>query len=208
SVERVGQKVAAGELVDIRAVPTSKRTAEQARSLGIQLTSLDDEDKPLDVTIDGADTADLRTFGLVKGGGGALLREKIVAAASETFVVIVDGSKISDGLGVAFALPVEIIQYSHNHIRRQLEVLPSLRGCKAVLRVSSPDGAPFVTDNGNYIVDLWFRDPIADPELAAREISNVAGVVEHGLFLGMASSIVIAKESGVEVRDHPSDCSP
>ena len=101
SVERVGQKVAAGELVDIRAVPTSKRTAEQARSLGIQLTSLDDEDKPLDVTIDGADTADLRTFGLVKGGGGALLREKIVAAASETFVVIVDGSKISDGLGVA-----------------------------------------------------------------------------------------------------------
>lgn len=101
AVERVGRKIADGDLADIRAVATSERTAEQARSLGIQLTTLDAEGMPLDVTIDGADTADLETFGLVKGGGGALLREKLVADASEKFVVIVDESKISDGLGTA-----------------------------------------------------------------------------------------------------------
>lgn len=101
-VERVGQLLASGDLTDIRAVPTSERTAEQARSLGIPLTTLDAErGAPLDVAIDGADTANLETFGLVKGGGGALLREKLVAAAAKKFVVIVDGSKLADGLGAA-----------------------------------------------------------------------------------------------------------
>lgn len=99
-VERVGQRLASGDLKNIKAVPTSEKTAEQARALGIPLTTLDD-DPSLSVAIDGADTAVTKTFGLLKGGGGALLREKLVAAAAEKFVVIVDDSKISEGLGAA-----------------------------------------------------------------------------------------------------------
>lgn len=196
-MERVGQRLASGDLQDIKAVPTSEKTAEQARSLGIPLTTLN-KDPSLSVAIDGADTAVAETFGLVKGGGGALLREKLVAAAAQDFIVIVDDSKIAEGLGAAFALPVEIIQYAHEHVRRQVESLPSLSGCQAKLRLKE-DQSPYVTDNGNYIVDLHFRKPIAVPQQAAIEISAVVGVVEHGLFLDMATTMVVAAPGGVRV---------
>ncbi|CAM9539081.1 unnamed protein product [Discosporangium mesarthrocarpum] len=207
AVERVGQLLSSGTLSDIIAVPTSKRTEEQARSLGIPLTTLDSH-SVLDVAIDGADTADTNTFGLVKGGGGALLREKLVVAAAKKFVVIVDEHKLADGLGDSFAVPVEVIQFAHQHISRKIQGLPSIQGCDPKLRMVKAGGdggesMPYVTDNGNYIVDLHFKKPLPDPRAAAKEIAGVVGVVEHGLFLDMASELIIAGKGGVRSLDHP-----
>ncbi|KAG5179807.1 chloroplast ribulose phosphate isomerase [Tribonema minus] len=196
AVERVGQLLANGKLKDIVAVPTSERTRAHAAQLSIPLATLD-EHPALDVAIDGADTVDRGTLALVKGGGGALLREKIVEVAAKKLVVIVDESKLSEGLGPHFDLPVEIIQFCQTHIRRQIEGLPSLKGCKANLRM------PYVTDNGNYIADLKFDAPIADPSQAAAELSDTVGVVEHGLFLDMASVCIIAGKDGVTTTHAP-----
>lgn len=201
AVERVGQKLASGELKDIVAIPTSKRTQEQAERLKIPLATLDTHPK-LDVAIDGADTVD-SALNLVKGGGGAHFREKIVEASSEKFVVIVDESKLARGLGPSFPVPVEVVPFAHVHTGRVIEALPSLRGCKAQLRTGSsssnkPDGdAPAVTDNGNYIYDLHFTKPIRDPVAAARELDGAIGVVEHGLFVNMASVVIVAGEKGI-----------
>ncbi|CAM9841867.1 unnamed protein product [Chrysoparadoxa australica] len=123
AVERLGQKLSSGELSDIIAIPTSIRTKEQAEGLGIPLTTLDTHPK-LDVAIDGADTVDTKTLSLVKGGGGALLREKIVEVAADKFIVIVDSSKLAEGVGPHFDLPVEIIKFCHESILRTVESLP------------------------------------------------------------------------------------
>eukprot|EP00611_Tribonema_gayanum_P021580 TRINITY_DN417_c0_g1_i2.p1 TRINITY_DN417_c0_g1~~TRINITY_DN417_c0_g1_i2.p1 ORF type:complete len:287 (-),score=68.96 TRINITY_DN417_c0_g1_i2:819-1679(-) len=200
AVERVGQLLANGKLKDIVAVPTSERTRAHAAQLSIPLATLD-EHPVLDVAIDGADTVDTATLALVKGGGGALLREKIVEVAAKKLVVIVDESKLSDGLGPHFDLPVEIIQFCQTHIRRQIEGLPSLKGCKANLRMVGDN--PYVTDNGNYIADLKFDAPIADPSQAAVQLSYTVGVVEHGLFLDMASVCIIAGKDGVTTTTAP-----
>merc|ERR1719486_205415 len=181
AVDRVGELLKSGELKDILAVPTSIRTKEQAESLGIPLTTLDSHSH-LDVAIDGADEVD-PGLNLVKGGGGALFREKIVEECAKKFIVIVDESKICDGLGPGFPLPVEIVQFCHEHTLRTVENLPSLAGCEAKLRLGSSsnnavDGEdPAVTDNGNYIIDLFFSSPIKDPPKAAEELKNVCGVV-------------------------------
>lgn len=197
AVERVGQLLKEGKLKDIIAIPTSIRTKEQAEGLGIPLSTLDSHPK-IDVAIDGADTVDNKTLALVKGGGGALLREKIVEVQADKFIVIVDESKMADGVGPHFDLPVEIIQFCHEHIRRELENLPSVKGCKAVLRKNGDK--PYVTDNGNYIVDLKFSKPIADPFKAGAELLNVVGVVEHGLFLDMTTAVIIAGKDGISVK--------
>jgi len=207
AVERVGQKLKSGELKDVVAIPTSKRTEEQARSLGIPLVTLDTH-PVLDVAIDGADSVDPQ-LNLVKGGGGAHFREKIVEAAAKTFVVIVDDSKIHEGLGPKFPVPVEIVPFCHEHTARVIEALPALKGCKAELRMGSAannkkDGdKPAVTDNGNYILDLHFDTAIKDPKKAADQLKHTIGVVEHGLFVNMASVVVIAGKDGISVKNKP-----
>ena len=135
AVERVGQKLKSGELKDIVCIPTSERTKEQALSLGIPLVTLNEKSK-LDVSIDGADDVD-PDLCLIKGGGGALLREKMVEVVSDKFICIVDESKLSKGLGPGFPLPVEITPFCHEHTRRLVEGLPSVKGCKAVLRMGN-----------------------------------------------------------------------
>ena len=209
AVERVGQKLASGELTNIICVPTSERTREQAESLGIPLCTLNEE-SALDVSIDGADDVDLDLC-LVKGGGGALLREKMVEIVSDKFICIVDESKLSKGLGPGFPLPVEITPFCHEHTRRIIEGLPSLSGCKAVLRMGSVannknDGDNIaVTDNGNYVVDLFFEAPLKDAKQAAIDLTNTVGVVEHGIFQGMAHCVIVAGSDGVRVAGKDGD---
>jgi len=203
AVERVGQKLKSGELKDVICIPTSERTKDQALSLGIPLVSLNEKSR-LDVAIDGADDVDPNLC-LVKGGGGALLREKMVEAVADKFICIVDESKLSKGLGPAFPLPVEITPFCHEHTRRLIENLPSVKGCKAVLRMGSisnnkNDGANIaVTDNGNYIVDLFFTEPIRDVASAAKELKATVGVVDHGIFAGMTTAVIVAGKTGVRV---------
>ncbi|KAL3775897.1 hypothetical protein HJC23_000327 [Cyclotella cryptica] len=205
AVERLGQKLASGELKDIVAIPTSVRTKEQAESLGIPLVTLDTHSK-LDVAIDGADEVD-PDLNLVKGGGGALLREKMVEVCADKFIVIVDESKLCEGLGPGFPLPVEITPFCHEHTIRTIAALPSCEGCNAVLRMGSsstnkPDGDEIaITDNGNYIVDLHFTEPIKDAPKMASELKNTVGVVEHGLFCGMTTAVIIAGSDGISVKE-------
>merc|ERR1712071_706611 len=166
AVERLGQLLKEGKLTDIVAIPTSVRTKEPAESLDIPLATLDTHSK-LDVAIDGADEVD-PDLNLVKGGGGALLREKMVEVMADKFIVIVDESKLCDGLGPGFPVPVEITPFCHEHTMREVAALPAREGCKPVLRMGSSsnnsvDGDEIaVTDNGNYIVDLHFTEPIKD----------------------------------------------
>merc|ERR1719367_194803 len=165
AVERVGEKLKSGELKDIIAIPTSIRTKEQAEALGIPLATLDTH-ADLDVAIDGADAVD-PDLNLVKGGGGALFREKIVELCAKKFIVIVDESKLCDALGPSFPIPVEIVPFCHEHTMREISKLPALAGCTPMLRCGNvsnnkPDGdKAAVTDNGNYIVDLEFTSSIA-----------------------------------------------
>jgi len=144
---------------------------------------------------------------LVKGGGGALFREKIVEMCAKKFIVIVDESKMCDGLGPGFPVPVEIVPFCHEHTMRVIADLPALKGCKPVLRLgdcsnNKPDGDdPAVTDNGNYIVDLEFTDPIKDPVAAGQQLKDTVGVVDHGLFTGMTTAVIIAGTDGISVKE-------
>jgi ribose 5-phosphate isomerase A len=164
-------------------VPTSEATAQQAQSLGIPLV---DFDRPIDLTIDGADEIHASTLNVIKGRGGALLREKIVAAASKELIIIADESKLVDQLGSQMPVPVEVIPFGHQSTARHLERL----GCRATLREN------FTTDNGNVILDCAFG-PISDPQSLAAQIDSITGVVEHGLFLGMATQALVATADGV-----------
>ncbi|XP_059652724.1 probable ribose-5-phosphate isomerase 3, chloroplastic [Cornus florida] len=196
-VAKLGQLLSSGQLTDIVGVPTSKRTQEQAASLGIPLSVLDDHPK-LDLAIDGADEVD-PDLNLVKGRGGALLREKMVEAASDKFVVVVDDSKLVTGLGGSgLAMPVEVVQFCWKYNQIRLAELFKEEGCEAKLRMDGDK--PYVTDNSNYIVDLYFKTPIKDSGAAGKEISALEGVVEHGLFLDMATAVIIAGKSGVSVK--------
>lgn len=209
AVERVGEKLKNKELTDVICIPTSERTKEQALSLGIPLVTLNEKSK-LDVAIDGADDVDTNLC-LIKGGGGALLREKMVEVMADKFICIVDESKLSKGLGPGFPLPVEITPFCHEHTRRVIENLPSLKGCKAVIRMGSssnnkPDGDTIAfTDNGNYIVDLFFETPIKDVRLAAKELKNTVGVVDHGIFADMTTAVIVAGKNGVRVAGEGGD---
>ena len=208
AVERVGQLLKDGTLTDIMAVPTSVRTKEQAEELGIPLTTLGTKESrysDLDVAIDGADEVDPQ-LNLVKGGGGALLREKMVEVCAKKFIVIVDESKLCDGLGPGFALPVEITPFCWEHTMQAIAKLPSLAGGEPKLRLGSSsnnqvDGEePAVTDNGNYIVDVFFKTPIKDAPALATALKSTVGVVEHGLFCGMTTSVIIAGKDGISQK--------
>jgi ribose 5-phosphate isomerase A len=175
-------------------VATSERTAGQAMTAGIPLTSFA-EHRQIDLTIDGADEVERGTLNLVKGLGGALLREKIVAAASQRLIIVADGSKLVSQLGTRAAVPVEVVAFGVEATRLSLEVL----GSGTRLRISSP-GEPFITDNGNHILDCDFG-PIADPARLEDRIRRVVGVVESGLFIGRADPVFIADEAGVHRLD-------
>ncbi|XP_021891263.1 probable ribose-5-phosphate isomerase 3, chloroplastic [Carica papaya] len=196
-VDKIGKLLSAGELSNIVGIPTSKRTEEQARSLGIPLSVLD-EHPHIDLAIDGADEVD-PNLDLVKGRGGALLREKMVEAAADKFIVVADETKLVSGLGGSgLAMPVEVVQFCWKYNLVRLQELFKENGCEAKLRTDA-DGKPYVTDNSNYIVDLYFKDPLKDGFAAGKEIEKLEGVVEHGLFLGMATSVIIAGTDGVDV---------
>lgn len=197
-VQALGERLQSGGLRDIQAVPTSKRTAEQAKELGIPLTTLAEiyqhRNPPLlDLAVDGADEVD-PDLNLIKGLGRALLREKIVETYAKQFVVVVDESKIVQKLGTRGPLPVEIVPFE---AEAQIRWLNSL-GCRAELW-REDDGAPVVTDNGNYLARCWFEAGIPNPNALALVLAERPGIVEHGLFLGMATHVVVASEAGVRV---------
>jgi ribose 5-phosphate isomerase A len=184
AIQYLGEKVKQG--MRITAIATSDETERLALECGIKVSEMDAVDH-IDIDIDGADEID-RRLNLIKGGGGALLREKIVAAGSKTFIVIADGSKMVEMLG-QFPLPVEIIPFGWQHTARHLALL----GCQTTLR--QKEAKPFITDNGNYILDCQFG-PIPDPAVLQQQINNTPGVVENGLFVKMATRIVIGYDDG------------
>src|SRR3954451_6206491 len=188
-VAALSRRVARG--LSVVAVPTSEHTAETARARGIPLTTLG-EHCHIDLAIDGADEVERGTLNLIKGHGGALLREKIVAAASDRFVVVVDDEKLVDRLGERFPIPVEIVRFGWQAIASTLEKL----GTRPELRQRG--GRAFVTDGGNFILDCPFG-PIAEPLLLERAINMTVGVVENGLFLGRSTAVVVASAERVEI---------
>ena len=188
-VEELASRVARG--LDVVAIPTSEHTAALARRLGIRLATFA-EHRRIDLAIDGADEVRRSTLDLIKGHGGALLREKIVAAASARFVVVVDQEKLVDRLGEHSAVPVEVAQFGWQATAAALEKL----GAEAVLREG--DGRAFVTDGGNFILDCRFG-PIDRPAELEQRINMTVGVVENGLFIGRSSAVVVASEGGVDI---------
>lgn len=187
TIKKLGGMVAEG--LDIVGIPTSKESESLARSLGIRLSTLE-ENPVADVTIDGADEVD-PNLDLIKGMGGALLREKIVARASKTEVIVADDSKLVELLGTKSPLPVEVVPFGWGTVKKSVEKL----GCMAVLR--EKDGRPYVTDNGNLILDCRFQS-IKEPQKLEKELNNITGVVENGLFIGIADKVVVASDEGVK----------
>lgn len=194
-VDLLGEKVAAG--LDVICVPTSEATDRQAQSLGIKLSNLETLDR-LNLTVDGADEID-PALNLIKGAGGALLREKIVAASSDAMVVIADDSKVVEHLGGRFPLPIEVNAFGLGATQRSLADVMAAHAAEgqAVLRLKA-DGNPFVTDGGHLILDAFFGR-ISRPEALSRDLLDIAGVVEHGLFIKMCSKAYVATPNGVKV---------
>jgi ribose 5-phosphate isomerase A len=197
-VEVLGERVAAG--LKVVGVPTSEETRVQAEGLGIALTTLD-EAPELDLTVDGADEI-AHDLALIKGGGGALLREKIVASASARMIVIADASKWVPLLG-RFALPIEVNPFGFTVTHRAVEAAAAAAGCPGPARLRrAADGHAFVTDGGHWILDAALAR-IPDPAALARRLAAIPGVVEHGLFIGMADTAIIAGPDGVRAVERP-----
>lgn len=187
------------ESLRIVAIPTSEKTAEQARALKIPLTTFAEHPR-IDLTVDGADEVELGRLGLIKGHGGALLREKIVAAASQRMAVIADETKLVKQLGSLVAVPVEVVPFGWQTTEERLRDI----GGNPTLRLDV-GGKPYVTDGGNYIFHCVFK-PMENPKEIAHQLDHVVGAVEHGLFLGFASEAIIAGRDGVRVLEktpHP-----
>jgi ribose 5-phosphate isomerase A len=188
-VQALARRVARS--LSVVAVPTSEHTAETARSLGITLATLG-EHRRIDLAIDGADEVERGSLDLIKGHGGALLREKIVAAASNRFIVVVDDEKLVDRLGERVAVPVEVVQFGWQATAAALATL----GTRPELRQT--DGRAFVTDGGNFILDCPFG-AVADARQLERLINMTVGVVENGLFVGRSTAVVVASAGRVEI---------
>ena len=192
-VKALGRRVREEGLV-FRGIPTSTATRELALAEGLTLVSLDDVGV-VDLTIDGADEID-PALALIKGGGGALLWEKIVASASRELVVIADAAKLVRVLG-HFPLPIEVVPTGWTHVRERVRAL----GAEVMLRKRA-DESPFVTDGGHYIIDAWFKR-IAAPAALSSELDRIVGVVEHGLFVGLARRALIGQDDGAVVELGP-----
>ncbi len=221
ALEKISEKITKGELKNILCIPSSSNTEKEARRLGIPLTTFNEliitngelqisnsqfaignSQLVIDVTIDGADELTLdhpdpdlsgegaNQINLIKGGGGALLREKILAQTSKKFIVIIDESKLSTKLGSKFPLPVEVVQFAASIEQKYLESL----GAKVVRRKNA-EGKIYITDEGNYIIDAKF-DGIDNPKALAELLNSRAGIVEHGLFIGMTSKLICAMNNG------------
>ncbi len=191
----LGERVKAG--LGIRGVPTSIDTERKARELGIAIVGLE-EAPAIDLAIDGADEID-SSFQMIKGGGGALLREKVVARAAQHVVIVVDPDKVVARLGERFLLPIEVVPFARAIVRRELERMKA----EPVLRLVDR-GRVYRTDNGNEILDVRFPGGIADPASLERELASIPGIVESGLFVGLADLLVVGRESGeVEIREKP-----
>jgi len=189
AVRLIAERLRDGALPDLLGVPCSAQVEAEARRLGIPLTTLE-EHPVIDLTIDGADEVDPR-LNLIKGGGGALLHEKIVAQASRREIIVVDESKLSPALGTRQSLPVEVTLFGW---RAQALYLESL-GARVTLRQNT-DGSAFLTDEGNLILDAAFA-PLADPAALAARLDGRAGIVQHGLFLGLATDVIVAGVDGI-----------
>ncbi|TCT40873.1 ribose-5-phosphate isomerase RpiA [Martelella mediterranea] len=190
-VTLLGEKVAQG--FDVAGVPTSEATARQCLELGIPVKSLD-EMPELDLTIDGADEID-PSLSLIKGGGGALLREKIVASASNRMIVIADDSKVVEKLG-AFPLPVEVMPFGLEATRLKIERYATELGLSGALNLRRSGDGPFMTDGGHYIIDASFGR-IPDAQALSDALNSIPGVVEHGLFINIATLAIVATDSGI-----------
>lgn len=186
---KIAELLRTGKLWDIKGVPCSKKVEEEAKALGIPLTTLE-EHPELDLTIDGADEIDPK-LNVIKGGGGAMLREKIVAQATRYEVIVADDTKFSSRLGTRAPVPVEVLPFGWRTHLRFLEGL----GARVSLRVNA-DGTPFLTDQGNYVLDCYFG-PIQDVDGLAKELDLRAGIVGHGLFVGLVDEVFLAGPSGV-----------
>jgi ribose 5-phosphate isomerase A len=189
AIEALAARVERG--LRVVGIPTSEKTAALARRLGVPLTSFAAH-RRIDLTIDGADEVERGTLHLIKGLGGALLREKIVASASDRMIVVVDEAKLVDRLGGGTPLPVEIVSFGWQTVLDRLAAL----GCAPRLRLAGE--TPFTTDGGNHIADCAIAE-MFDPALLEARLSAIVGVVETGLFIGMASKIVVGRPTGVEV---------
>ena len=198
AVQRIAELLEEGKLIKVLGVPCSSQVEKAARNMGIPLTNLE-EHPSIDLTIDGADEVD-GNLDLIKGGGGALLREKIVAQASGREIIVVDESKLSPALGTQRALPVEVIPFGWQSQALYLESL----GATVILRKEDNEKR-FMTDQGNLILDCNFG-PIADPEGLAEALNARTGIVEHGLFLGLATDLIVANTEGVYHRTRDKRC--
>lgn len=196
-VRRLAERIAQGDLSNVVGIPTSTQIEAEAQRLHFPLTTLEAQPQ-LDLAVDGADEVDPH-LNLIKGGGGALLREKIVAQASKREVIIVDEAKLSPVLGTKWHVPIEVIPFGW---RTQVAYLASL-GAKVVLR-QTKEGGPFVTDQGNYILDSHFGQ-IADPAALAKTLNQRVGIVEHGLFVKLAQEVIVGTDQGVRILTLPSD---
>ncbi|MDR2070075.1 MAG: ribose-5-phosphate isomerase RpiA [Treponema sp.] len=198
AVKHIGALMSEGKLTDIKAVPTSFQTVLECEALGIPIFSLNSRDigGKLDLSIDGADEVDSRNF-CTKGGGGALLLEKIIAYASASYAIVVDESKIVDHLGLTFAIPIEVIPEARVPVIQAIEAL----GAEPVVREAVRKAGPVITEHGNFIVDVRLK-LAADPAALEAEFNRIPGVVENGLFTRLRPSVFIARQDGtVERRD-------
>ncbi|MGH6950112.1 MAG: ribose-5-phosphate isomerase RpiA [Vitreimonas sp.] len=196
-VRQLGERVRQG--LRVKGVPTSEATRALAEQVGVPLLEIS-QVTSIDIDVDGADEVD-RAFRLIKGGGGALLREKIVAAASKRMIVIADKSKWVETLG-AFPLPVEVTRFGFSLTQQRIHEALVAGGCDGhdvILRTGGKANEPVVTDGGNYILDAHARR-IPDPEALAAALKNIAGVVEHGLFIGLAQTVILGKAKGAAVK--------
>jgi len=190
AVRRIAQRLKTGELHHIVGIPTSRRTEKLAQELGIALTGFETHHQ-IDLTVDGADEVD-PDFNLIKGGGGALLREKVVAQASRRNIIIVDESKLVAKLGTRWALPIEVIPFA---CRTEEKFLTGLGG--SVKLRENDDRTPYRTDQNNIILDTNFG-PLNDPQGLAFQLNERAGIVEHGLFLGLTTDVIVAGKAGIK----------
>ena len=185
-LKKLGEEVKKG--LNIKGIPTSMHTKKIAKECNIPLTNLD-ENPTIDLTIDGADEVDSE-LNLIKGGGGALTREKLIAYHSKKEIIIIDETKIVKALGIDFPLPVEVLKYGWSSTRKKLEEF----GCETELRKIMNE--PYITDNSNYILDCDF-ERIDDPEQLEKDLNCIPGVVENGLFIGLADEVIVGSKQGI-----------